>query len=450
MRNGILTILAFVLTGTIAASAQDVSPPPGFLPGQDSGSSSGPPTPQFPQYQDAQPRQMPAPNQGPNYPGAADPFQPYPNQPYSNQPYQTPAGPMFPAAPVLFPPDVLPFPRFWFGAEALYWWTKDSPLPAPLVTDGAGNVLIGNQDLSLPGRGGARFKLGFSLDSEQTWAFEAGYFFLASTSVSQGVSSDGSPGSAQLNFPFIDSTNGQPSISPIANPGFWSGDATLTLQSFLQGADANLLANVYNVNGVRYDVLGGFRWVNLQETLTFTTDSPDLPPIGPDIFHTFDRFTTNNNFYGAQIGGRASWDNSRLFVNAIGKLALGATVENVGINGGTFSNVTGPFMSAPGGYLTQPSNIGNQSRAQFAVIPEVNLNFGVRMTPWASFVVGYSFLYVSAVARPGNQIDPYINPNTSPAIGGNFSGAGSSHPALNISNSDFWAQGLNFALQFRY
>ncbi len=74
------------------------------------------------------------------------------------------------------------------------------------------------------------------------------------------------------------------------------------------------------------------------------------------------------------------------------------------------------------------------------------------MSPWASFVVGYSFLYVSSVARPGDQIDRVINPNTSPAIGSNFSGAVSSppHPALNVQSSDFWAQGLNFGLEFRW
>jgi len=439
MRIRILTIVAIVLSTTVVAFAEDVNPPPGFIPGQDSDAAPGAATPRFLPYQDTTPRQDVFPDQNQTYQAPANPY----------TPYGPPAGQVLPG-PVLFPPDVTPFPRVWFGAEALYWWTKDSPLPVPLVTDGGGSVLIGNQDISFPGRGGARLNFGFSLDAEQTWAFEAGYFFLASTSVSQSVFSDGSPGSAQLNFPFIDSTTSQPSSSPISNPGSWAGDATVTVQTFLQGADANLLKNLYNVSGVRFDMLGGFRWLNLQERLTFTTDSPDLPPVGPDLFHTFDRFSTNNNFYGAQLGARVSYDNSRLFMNAMGKLALGATVENVGINGGTFSNVNGPFMSAPGGYLTQPSNIGNYSRSQFAVIPEVNLNFGIHMTPWASFVVGYSFLYVSSVARPGDQIDPVINPNTSPAIGGNFSGASASHPAVNIRDTDFWAQGLNFSLQFRY
>jgi hypothetical protein len=191
--------------------------------------------------------------------------------------------------------------------------------------------------------------------------------------------------------------------------------------------------------------------VNLQEDLSFITDSPSVAPNPPDFFHTFDRFNANNNFYGAQAGLRASYDNTRLFLNATGKVALGSTVERVSVNGGTFTDAGG-FASAPGAYLTQLTNIGTLSQGHFAVVPELNLNFGVRITPWASIVVGYSFLYVSSVARPGDQIDRVINPSQAAAITGNFSGtlSGPARPALILRDTDFWAQGLNFGLQFRY
>jgi hypothetical protein len=129
-------------------------------------------------------------------------------------------------------------------------------------------------------------------------------------------------------------------------------------------------------------------------------------------------------------------------------VALGGTIEQLRVNGGTFTN----FASAPGAYLAQPTNMGAMSQSQFAVVPELNLNFGVRLNPWASIVVGYSFLYVSSVARPGDQIDRVINPSQAPAITGNFAGnlSGPARPALNIRDTDFWAQGLNFGLQFRY
>jgi flagellar motor protein MotB len=84
----------------------------------------------------------------------------------------------------------------------------------------------------------------------------------------------------------------------------------------------------------------------------------------------------------------------------MGKVALGSTIEQLSVNGGTFSS----YGSAPGAYLAQPTNMGLFSRSQFAVVPELNLNFGVRLNPWTSIVVGYSFLYVSSVARPGDQI----------------------------------------------
>jgi hypothetical protein len=108
------------------------------------------------------------------------------------------------------------------------------------------------------------------------------------------------------------------------------------------------------------------------------------------------------------------------------------------------------FGSANGGYLTQPSNLGSRSQTQFAVIPGVDLNFGIRLTPWASVVVGYSFLYVSSVARPGSQIDHAINASQSPLAFGPAPASSIASPALIVHDSDFWVQGLTFSLEFRF
>ena len=455
MPTRIAALMVLLLAGAANVDAQDVAPPPGFAPGQ-SGDvfTPSPPAPgilpggNFHSYQNDYSQQNMAPAQGDFYPQPGAPDQPY-------QPYQVPAGP------VLFGPQVMPLPRLWLRAEALYWWTKASPLPVPIVTQGSPadafpgalgqpgtSVLIGDQTVDFGGRGGGRFTLGFSLDAAQVWALEGSYFFLANASVTQGVTSDGGPGSPLFAFPFFDPTLPGENSTFISDPGFFAGDARLTVTNFLQGLDVNLVHNLQSANGIRFDLLGGFRWVNLQENLSFVTDSPSVPPNAPDFFHTFDRFNANNNFYGGQLGLRASYDNSRLFFNATGKLALGGTVENIFVNGGTITS----FGSAPGAYLTQPTNMGSFSSSQFAVVPEVNLNFGVRLSPWASIVVGYSFLYISSVARPGDQIDRVINPTQSSAITGSFPAglSGPARPALSIHDTDFWAQGLNFALELRY
>src|SRR5262249_43270215 len=273
--------------------------------------------------------------------------------------------------------------------------------------------------------------------------------FLGNSSVTHGVFSDGGPNSALLAFPFFNPNIPGEDATFIALPGSFSGTASVTLQNFFQGAEANMMFHFRNANGIRWDRLGGFRWLNVQEQLNFTTDSPDLGTL--DVFHTFDNFRTNNNFYGGQLGIRASYENPRLFLNATGKLALGGTVETVQANGGTFiSNSSGTFVF-PGAYLTQPTNIGTASVGQFAVVPEVDLNCGIRLSPWASIVVGYSFLYISSVARPGDQIDRVINPTQAPAITGSFPGlVGPARPALGVHDTDFWVQGLNFTLQLRY
>ena len=373
-----------------------------------------------------------------------------------------------PAAAMLIVDGGPPLPMVWFRAEALYWWSKSSPVPVPILTQGslADPVpgAIGQPGTSGPAgkpehessrdREAAGSLSVFRLIARQTWGFEASYFSLATASVGQAVFSDGSAGSALLTFPFFNPLASREDSSPDRGD-FRSvcGDGRInTAKSFCKRTDLSLLHNVHNSNGIRVDLLGGFRNVNLNESLGFTSDSPNVPPNAPAFFRTFDSFSANNNFYGGQFGVRASYDAARFFVNATGKLAMGGTVETVSVNGGTFTNIGGGFSSAPGAYLTQPSNMGTQTRDQFAVVPEMNLNFGFRLRPWASVIVGYSFLYISSVARPGDQIDRVINPSQSSAISNTFPAApvGPALPGLTVHNTDFWAQGLNFALELRF
>ena len=463
-----ITLVGLVYCVGAEVAGQEVSPPPGFTPAPEG--APLPPEAGIVTDPGGSPRPARLPflndisdiHEGEPLPGAPGSGAPDlgPGMPQGTTLFGNGAPPYTPM-PVLQPP-VLSYPRLWITAEALYWWTKASPVPAPLVTIGdpgdpipgalgqpGTGVLLGGQDVRLPGRPGGRFTLGFTIDPEQIWGFEASYLFLENSSVTQGVFSDGGPNSATLAFPFFNPNTPGEDATFLALPGAFSGTANLTLQSFFQGAEANVMYNLRSGNAVRWDLLGGFRWLNVQEQLNFSTDSPDLGTF--DVFHTFDNFRTSNNFYGGQLGLRAGYENPRLFLNATGKLALGGTIETVQTSGGTFiSNSNGTF-AFPGAYLTQPTNIGTASVGQFAVVPEVDLNCGIRLSPWASIVVGYSFLYLSSVARPGDQIDRVINPTQAPAITGNPPAlAGPARPMLSVHDTDFWVQGLNFTLQLRY
>ncbi len=80
--------------------------------------------------------------------------------------------------------------------------------------------------------------------------------------------------------------------------------------------------------------------------------------------------------------------------------------------------------------------IGRYSVDRFAVAPEAQFNVGYQFTPWIRGQVGYNFLFLSSVARPGNQID-----NTYDGV---------THPTVPMTSSTYWGQGLNLSLQFSF
>lgn len=91
-------------------------------------------------------------------------------------------------------------------------------------------------------------------------------------------------------------------------------------------------------------------------------------------------------------------------------------------------------------------NIGTYTRTRLAVIPELNTNLHFQLTPIWRLNVGYSLLYLSNVARPGNQIDPIVDPNRFPPAGVPVS----QHPIFTYSERSVWMQGINLGLEARF
>jgi hypothetical protein len=63
--------------------------------------------------------------------------------------------------------------------------------------------------------------------------------------------------------------------------------------------------------------------------------------------------------------------------------------------------------------------------------------------------VGYSFLYISNVLRPGNQVNRVTSANLVPSDQG-YAQAGPNLPVYQFHTSTFWAQGLNLGLDFHF
>lgn len=370
--------------------------------------------------------------------------------------------------------------RFYMSGEFLLWWTKGSPLP-PLVTTGSianggnagalGNpdtrVLFGDDDVADQLRTGARFMMGYWFDDCRRWGIDGGFFFL---NKQHDNFNDSSNGDRVITRPamFINPTRAVEIVSTPGvgnNPPPTAGTINVNHESSFWGGEFNFRRNLWCNCDSFIDVIAGYRYLRLDESLSITETPVVLAdsinangvvviPAGT-LFVVNDQFKTNNQFHGGQLGlvgetRRGAWSlgwsakvglgNTRQTVDILGSTAITVPVNNVGIQPGTF-NFTG-------GALALPSNMGRYSRDVFTVVPEIGLNVGYQLTDNLRLFAGYNFLYWSRVVRPGEQIDLVVNQEQlAPpiAVPGN-----PPRPALLFRQSDFWAQGINLGLEFRW
>jgi hypothetical protein len=324
-------------------------------------------------------------------------------------------------------------------------------LPGALGQPGT-RVLFGGNSIGGDARSGARITLGFWCDDCRDFAVEGSYFFLGQQSTRFAASSDGS---TVLARPFFDPTVGtqpQANAELVAFPNRLAGTVNVSLTTRLDGAEANFRANLCRGCCCRTDLLFGFRYIGLDDSLQIGEALTVLSPASAagTTFAVSDRFSTRNNFYGGQVGLDSEYRRGRWFLDLKSKVALGSNHEVVTIGGNTIITTPGGTpANLTGGLLALPSNIGRFSRDMFVVAPEATINLGYQVTPGLRVFVGYNILYLSNVVRAGNQIDPVVNPTLLPSTTPTTPSL-PSRPAFVFKGTDFWAQGINFGLEYRY
>ncbi len=369
--------------------------------------------------------------------------------------------------------------RTWGGADYVLWWVRRGPTP-PLVVTGSPNdpfpgaldqpgtrVLFGDQGLGYGAFNGLRLNTGFWFDRECTFGVEAGGFVLEQRAAQFNAAGNAN-GQPFLAAPFVNALSGKDNVYFIsqnfANPALsaqLTGGVGVFSTTNLWNWEVHGVANLAHRDDFSAELLVGFRETSLREDLNYTTTATNLTPGGAVLFlntpiapgfsvTTLDRFSTANLFNGAQIGARLKQDWGLWTFDVVGKLALGDMHESVTIAGATTTNAPLPVTRAVGGIYAQSSNIGSYSRDEFAVIPEIGLNLSVQLTSHIKAHLGYTFLYLSNVARPGAQIDPQINVNHVPIDFAYGTPGGPSRPAFEMNGTGFWSQGINFGVEFTY
>jgi hypothetical protein len=338
--------------------------------------------------------------------------------------------------------------RLYGGAEFLLWWMKKSN-PPPLITSGdpkdnpagamgkAGTSVLFTGPEGPGAFSGVRFSLGYWFDPEKIWALEANGFFLNRRSVGLQPRSTGAAGTGTLNIPFFNADSNSESAYQVAVAGSQAGVISVTAPHRFAGAELNLRGRIWEGETCRFYLLGGFRYLSLEEGLELETSWTGLPASKGTSQTTSDRFSTRNHFYAAQVGvaGNANFDRLTFIVQ--GKIALGGMNETVAIDGGTVSTSPAGIVTSSRGVFTGPNNLGEHSRSQLAMVPEASFTLDYPLARHVNVMFGYSFLYINQVVRPGDHIDRVSN-------------AAGSRPAFAFHTSDIWVQGVNVGLLLRY
>ena len=351
--------------------------------------------------------------------------------------------------------------RFWISAEYLLWWTSGQGVP-PLVTGspigtprdqagviGAPNtyVLYGDGNLGDQQRDGFRLRFGGWLDNCRTCGLEASYFIL--NDISEDVLVNGGITAR----PFINATTGRQDAQLVFYPGVADGFSMIFNSQTFTGFDFNFRKNICCSCCSRTDFLVGFRYLKLEDELYLReaiivggTDPNLNPPPGTQIVLD-DQFETRNEFYGAQFGLAGEWRRGCFYFDWRALIAFGTTHKTASLEAETtITPPGGQPTTYPGGVYILPSNAGNYSKNDFAVVPEINLNVGYQVTDHFRAFIGYSFLYWSNVSTSGDLINQTVNPTQLPP--GTLQGP--AQPAFQWHDSNFWAHGINFGGEFRY
>jgi hypothetical protein len=403
--------------------------------------------------------------------------------------------------------------RVWGYADFLAWKLSNAPLPpltsmlpvgvVEVTTNNVGSipptinnfamvsilsnpVLAEGNTISADAQLGARFTAGVWFDPAEPFGVEASGFFIGTHTVAFHNSTGNTAlpiDQFLLTFPFNSNIF-------IATPGTTTAPQSQTFPTFvvrqsvanlagtsstgIWGAEANIRWTWDNDAGDPFigkliDGMIGVRYVDFHENLQVANQVQlFLPPgfqdtngLGLPLNTNFptnlnettaDAIHTRNQFVGGQFGIDYELYIARFFADVRGIAALGVMHESVDVFGAT--QVMGALTPAqtavnPGGLLSSALDQGNHNRDRIAVVPEVNVKLGYQFFRNLRIYVGYDFLYLSSVLRPGDQtgISTTALQATVAGMPQQFT---FSQPTFRYKATDLVVNGFTFGIEFRY
>jgi hypothetical protein len=319
------------------------------------------------------------------------------------------------------------------------------------VLDQSGTeILFGSNDGDQGVHSGARLALGYSFTPCCDSGLDINYLFLGNTTAAFAGTDATNPILAR---PFFNVTTALQDSVIIAYPAEQTGSLSVRDANELTSIEVLYRRGVLRQCNRELDLLFGYRFGRFSEDISIDQSSHYLVTVGQipagTTIAASDLFGATNEFNGGEIGFVARTRYCRWSLELLTKLAVGSTRSRVNVSGNTVVTPPpdgGTVRNLNGGVLALPTNIGTYDRNDFSVMPEFGITLGYDLACRWKATFGWSFLYWSSVMRPADQIDVNVNPTQFPP--GTL--RGDPAPAFRPVTTDFWAQGFNAGLEYRY
>ena len=263
--------------------------------------------------------------------------------------------------------------------------------------------------------------------------------------------------------PFYNTELGQDDVEFVSVPNELDGDVRVKSSDNFRGAGLTLSSRIWQYcdpccagHGPSSRLLSGYRNYQYDSNLSVTENLLVLPGtttllVPGTTFFVQDRFRTENEFNGGEIGVQGVGKHCWWWLDGMAKVAFGEQRRTVTIDGQTFIDVPGGgTASYTGGLLTSElTNIGRYQDSDFVFIPEFRLGGGLRLSRCCSVRAGYNLIIWADVARAASHLPPglAVDPRNIPPVN---SGGGPDPEFPGIRGSQLVAQGFDFSVIWQF
>jgi hypothetical protein len=344
-------------------------------------------------------------------------------------------------------------PRLWATGDYMVMWY--TPMRTPPLIQAVPSAFVGstspdvvttvfpeNNRVNFGAFNGLRGFVGVGFDR---FGVEVGGFVLERLQETGSLFTNGTPFAVAQGY--IAAGSGVPTSLFASLPGEYSGGVAAAAESRLWGVEGNMRWSWYAFISNANDLILGFRYLDLQESLAI--ESPSFFPDG-DVITVRDSIRTRNMFYGGQLGfnGRLGGFDRGLGLDLSTKGAVGGVAQRADLVGSNSFISAGVDDTEAGGLYARGSNAGSFSRSKIAYLHDVDVKLTYNFNPYIQVSFGYSLIYLSSVMRPGNAIDPVVNDNIRFVAAPTPSNL--DRPAFSWRAEELVVQGMTFGARVQY